>query len=924
MTDQDSTSACMAPGQRLGDFLLVRQVNQYAWGDFFLAEHLHRKKQFGLLVLPQAWVRSPGFQDRFNCYLRWVSQLQHDALCPVDHGFMAEGNPVVVSPWSGAKTLAEHWQSQPEPESTPRILNQFTDWLAGLAAIHQHRNEEWPTQGEPWHGILHPEMVLGLGSGRCQLLFPGLGMLEPNDCRSAPVHRTKADPRSSRLSGQRRDLFAAGMLGIEALTGEPSDGFMIAPSLIRPNLNPQWDNLIAWCCAPHFTKQYPNAQAVLKILPSMQLSETVSGKKVISPKPLVYSSVIALGLLSVVWFGWPTQNNQEPSSQLSSEMTASATPANDQSPVLPTTPEQHQPAMAVKPDAETKASPPVSDPTESQTPREDDHSSASEEAKPMPLTKLEVAETSPSQATRIRLSEELRDIENGLVITINGQRVSWERGIIDRLPSGIIRISVSHPDFESWSKTVTLEHGETLVLPMLNSVIPLPALTPAFLLINATADDGVKLSPDQIKLKANGENPTMRGGRFLLPAEEPVVLMLEANGYEPAEMEAVFIAGGDYTWDITLTIVSQLPPQPGQPWTLESLGMTLAWIPQSSFNLERPAMGPIRKQSLPVSITRGFWMGATPVTRAQFDAVMEEHFRLPASSANKQQFPAVQVSWFDAVAFCEKLNEHERSRNRLPEGYIYRLPTEAEWFAAVMGPESLSSLGQDFGQTDLAWLAYNAGEPQPVGLKQPNRFGLYDTFGNVEEWCLDWFTDRLEGGHKDDPAGPSFGLARLTRGGSYLTEVDVIPQALFSRHLPNIRRDHIGFRVVLAPALDKSRETVEDSRIVEKEPSIAPVSLLPQSTTSYSEVTTERDRFQSRMTEVLAINLTDALMVVDLGYDAGATQGRDIAFITPEGDRISGQVARYAPPNAAIAITGGGEVFRRQKQGAKLSWEWRD
>ena len=156
--------------------------------------------------------------------------------------------------------------------------------------------------------------------------------------------------------------------------------------------------------------------------------------------------------------------------------------------------------------------------------------------------------------------------------------------------------------------------------------------------------------------------------------------------------------------------------------------------------------------------------------------------------------PVEQVSWDDAIEFCQKLTERERRAGRLPEGYKYTLPTEAQWEyacrAGTTGPYA-GELGR------MAWYGNNSGsKTHPAGQKAPNAWGLYDMHGNVREWCYDWYGDYPDGSVRDPP-GTSSGSHRVDRGGGWNSFARNCRSAGRLRGAPSLRNDSLGFRLAL-------------------------------------------------------------------------------------------------------------------------------
>ena len=162
------------------------------------------------------------------------------------------------------------------------------------------------------------------------------------------------------------------------------------------------------------------------------------------------------------------------------------------------------------------------------------------------------------------------------------------------------------------------------------------------------------------------------------------------------------------------------------------------------------------------------------------------------------------VSWEDTTAFCKELTKREAFAERLPEGYEYALPTEAQWeYAARAGTTTRFSYGDDPGYSELgnhAWYMENSrGGTHPVGEKLPNPWGLYDMHGNVWEWCSDWSTGSYPGGSVTDPVGPGSGSDRVLRGGGWYFSARYCRSAHRDGDRPGYTSGYLGFRVALVP-----------------------------------------------------------------------------------------------------------------------------
>jgi formylglycine-generating enzyme required for sulfatase activity len=211
-------------------------------------------------------------------------------------------------------------------------------------------------------------------------------------------------------------------------------------------------------------------------------------------------------------------------------------------------------------------------------------------------------------------------------------------------------------------------------------------------------------------------------------------------------------------------------------------------IPAGTFLMGSAKEPPVH----PVTISRGFFLGAYPVTQAQWEAVMGQ---------NPSQFPGAdrpveQVSWDDCQGFIARLNAAGKG--------TFRLPTEAEWeYACRAGSTGTFCFGDDERQLDdYAWTRGNSGEEtRPVGQKRPNSWGLHDMHGNVWEWCQDWWDDYTPGPVTDPQGAPSgFMGARVFRGGCWRGGADFAACAHRGGRGAAYKAGILGLRLAFSPA----------------------------------------------------------------------------------------------------------------------------
>jgi len=231
---------------------------------------------------------------------------------------------------------------------------------------------------------------------------------------------------------------------------------------------------------------------------------------------------------------------------------------------------------------------------------------------------------------------------------------------------------------------------------------------------------------------------------------------------------------------------------------INSVGMQLVFLPPGTFMMGSPPdeLGRDDDEGYrQVEIKRGFYMGATEVTREQWYAVMNGDAGKPAD-ADK---PIDQVAWEAAIEFCDRLSEREKR--------VYRLPTEEEWeYACRAGTTTPFAFGSTLSSEQANFdgeSAYSGetkgifrGETTPVGMFPPNAWGLYDMHGNVWEWCPDSRKDYPPSPvRRPDEAAPIEG--RVLRGGSWRSRARYCRCANRVRETDGVRLDNIGLRVIL-------------------------------------------------------------------------------------------------------------------------------
>lgn len=277
--------------------------------------------------------------------------------------------------------------------------------------------------------------------------------------------------------------------------------------------------------------------------------------------------------------------------------------------------------------------------------------------------------------------------------------------------------------------------------------------------------------------------------------------------------------------------------------TEEQIQAALAQITASEPNVDprtKSAFAEFERPQHRVVLTKPAWIGTTEVTIGQFKKFVEAtqyvtqaeqlgngntnstaevtdpnkrnllNWRAPGYQVT-DDWPVTQVTWNDAIAFCNWISSREQlvpcyqvddqgrwTFNESANGF--RLPTDAEWeYACRAGTTTQYWFGDDAKLLDQhGWYDQNAGgSARSVGLKRPNPFGLFDTAGNVWEWCWDWWDAKWYATSPvNDPHGPDLGRHRAVRGGVWDFTASNCRSAYRTGRAPEARHYNVGFRVV--------------------------------------------------------------------------------------------------------------------------------
>ena len=285
----------------------------------------------------------------------------------------------------------------------------------------------------------------------------------------------------------------------------------------------------------------------------------------------------------------------------------------------------------------------------------------------------------------------------------------------------------------------------------------------------------------------------------IIPAGVPLPIMIGDTWHFQLWYRDTAVMSGNSNFSNGLS-VTFTPPQ-------QRLGMVL--IPSGVFDMgsmasAAPYFGSANEQPVhTVRFNNDFWMGQYEVTQDDYQTLMGNN----PSHFFGGQLPVSVVSWDNARAYCAALTAQETALGRVPAGYEYRLPTEAEWEYACRADttteynigSTLNCADAQFGNSFHSGMSCNTTEMTAGGSFPANAWGLYDMHGNMEEWCLDSL-GAYSAGSLTNPFVTG-GNDRVLRSGNWHSGSSHCRSAARSSSPSGLAMPEYGFRVVFAEIL---------------------------------------------------------------------------------------------------------------------------
>ena len=247
------------------------------------------------------------------------------------------------------------------------------------------------------------------------------------------------------------------------------------------------------------------------------------------------------------------------------------------------------------------------------------------------------------------------------------------------------------------------------------------------------------------------------------------------------------VDGGSYTMGNNLGTADE---KPEHKVTVNNFYISKYEVTFSDFKKFIDATGYKTEAEQPDSVRMKHGNRARGVYNGTWNMTMN-HTPIPLSDTMK---PVGNISWYDAVAYCDWLSK--------VSGKKFRLPTEAEWEYAARGGKLSKGFTYVGGNKldEVAWYIKNSyGQSHVIGQKMPNELGIHDMAGNHREWCSDWYRDTYyKTSPEDNPAGATKGTNKVIRGGSWGSEADRMRLTYRNEAFPYNSAQDFGFRLAIS------------------------------------------------------------------------------------------------------------------------------
>jgi formylglycine-generating enzyme required for sulfatase activity len=434
--------------------------------------------------------------------------------------------------------------------------------------------------------------------------------------------------------------------------------------------------------------------------------------------------------------------------------------------------------------------------------------------------RVEVSTGQPVDFPEVRLEPAdgrlaIRSRPTGASVLVDGRYVGQTPVEVAVGPGKEHQIQLSKSGYEHANQKVTVASGEVKGLEL--------ALT---------AQEGVvqfKVEPADADLFVNGAGRGKVPVDLRLPAVEHDI-EIRREGFDPFRTRLLPRPGFPHELTVALKRSGPLPAAGAASRVRATNGYELARMAPGAFAMgsSRREQGRRANETLKqVRLTRAFYMGTREVTNREFREFLPAHSSgaFKNQDLNRDDLPAVMVSWEQAALFCNWLSVRES----LPPVYVqkdggvvaseplgkgYRLPTEAEWeFSARQGLSGKYPWGEGYpppsgtgnyadesakGLIDVIIEGLNDGYPAvaPAGKFRPAATGLFDMGGNVAEWCHDYYAISPSEPEKQqaEPAGPKEGSHRVVKGASWKSAGIAYLRIAFRDYSAGPRND-LGFRI---------------------------------------------------------------------------------------------------------------------------------